>query len=422
MAPDRPDLALDVGLGLEMSDASAPSMDRFPDSLFRNRRNLKTRLGLPLTFGASNGPATVLACADTGSEENIISDGLARSLGYASYEPLPEPKHFMLANGKIVEAIGQIAAQCSFGMQAQQISTPMACLFYVLVQLASPLILGMTFLEETKTLTQHRDRLVRVPRPMIQALRVYSVGRPSKQLHCKLNNWPVLVTPDSGSEIDLMSERWAQEHELTIEYAKELIEFADGTTAITLGSVQATLSVIKSDHKDTSPGTQITLEFLILKDLTHDVIIGEDSIEELQVFTTNHGSLYRVSDATGPLGLNRIRYLGAIDGILEWVRQKLGSHNRDGQARSRTNYKYDKQPDVATNISVNLKNRPLKNKKEFATLFRLVLPLLPMLEAQLALMIRRTMKILMDLQATYAIFQDAQLFLSRHSISSSKLE
>lgn len=292
----------------------------------------KTRLGLPLILGNGHTyrPTTILACADTGSEENIISKELAESLGHYSFNAIPGTQRFMLANGNIVESIGCIMARCQFENDAYDPTKAMTCIFHVLSKLAAPLIVGMAFLEETKTLIEHRDRLVHIPRPAIQALNVYSVGRPRKQLHCRLNERSVLATPDTGSEVDLMSPRFALERGLSIiSGSKEMIEFADGSVGVTSGTVQATLQVIVEGINTSFVQSIIFVDFLLLDTLVHDVLIGEDSLEELCVFTDHQNSLYPVTDMTGPLGLNSIRYLGAIDRTLKWVKEKLGMKGQD---------------------------------------------------------------------------------------------
>jgi hypothetical protein len=162
-------------------------------------------------------------------------------------ETTGEKRQFMLPNGKIVEAVGQIATHCSFGIESSQIPASMSCIFQVFLSLASPIIMGMAFLEQTETLTKHRDRLVRIPRPSLQALQVYSVGRPKKDLLCYMDNILTFAIPDSGSEVDLMAPHVALERGLQVLHGEEQIEFADGSVAITSGLVQAELAVSDVD-------------------------------------------------------------------------------------------------------------------------------------------------------------------------------
>jgi hypothetical protein len=156
--------------------AALPLPPILREPVIEPRRPGKTRLGLPITLHNQDVLATVLACADTGADVNIMSDDVAKTLGYSEYNVLPERKQFTLANGKIVEAIGQIESVCSFGTETESLAT-MTCIFYILLKAATPIIMGLDFLEQTKTMTEHRDRLVRVPRPAYQALSVCSLDK-----------------------------------------------------------------------------------------------------------------------------------------------------------------------------------------------------------------------------------------------------
>lgn len=290
----------------------------------QSQKRTKTRISLPLTLNANSGPATVLACPDTGSEENIISLGLAQALGYNILTSPSQNRTFALANGSIVEAVGEIIAECSFGLETTPAAVPMTLVFYVFMKLASPIIMGLAFLEQTRTLSDHRYRLLRVPRLAHQPIQVYSVGKLRNQLCCYLDYSFEVVMPDSGSEINLMTRSFANSRVLHIKKAKEVVEFADGTIAVVSGVVRAHLQINKSRNY-TSGGyrTNPTADFYIMDDLRHDVIVGEDSLEELEVFTKEQQALLFSPYAVGPAGLNLIRPLGAIDEVLSWLKKKI---------------------------------------------------------------------------------------------------
>jgi hypothetical protein len=283
-----------------------------------------TRISLPLTLNAKSGPATVLACPDTGSEENIISLDLAQALGYNIFTSPLQNRTFALANGSVVEAVGEIIAECSFGMETTPAAVPMVLAFYVFIKLASPIIMGLAFLEKTKTMSKHRDRLLRVPRPAHQPIQVFSVGRPRNQMHCYLNRVYKAATPDSGSDINLMTQSHASREGLYIEPAKEVVEFADGTIAVTSGVVRAKLAVGKVVMDNgTGYSAFLLTDFYIMDHLRHDLLVGEDSLEELEVFTKRHHVLFPSPYTTGPAELSRIRHLGVVDDVLSWVKKKI---------------------------------------------------------------------------------------------------
>lgn len=260
-----------------------------------------------------------MACADTGSEENIISADLARAIGFVIQEPTSEKRQFMLPNGQIVEAIGQIDTLCSFGVQSSPLLASIPCVFNVFLKLATPMIMGMIFLEETETMTKYRERMVEIRKPNLQALQVFSINRPGKQLACYVGRQSTLAVPDSGSEVDLMSAHFATARGFQIYPGAEKVEFADGTIAITCGYVQEALEVDNPQDIIDSP----IVDFFLLPGLRPNVLVGEDSVEELKIFTKNQHCLVSVSETTGPMELNRIRSLGAVDKIIDWVKKKI---------------------------------------------------------------------------------------------------
>lgn len=213
------------------------------ESNVKTKRMRNLRLGLPLTLDTHGTVATVLACADTGAYVNIISHELAQSLGYTNYETALARKQFKLADGKIIEAIGQITSTCAFGVETE-VSMTMSCIFYVLSQIVTPIIMGMQFLHTTETMTKHRNRLVRLPRPARQALSVCSLDRPRQFLSCVLEFHQVMATPDTGSEIDLMSPQLAADMGSTVHAGEQVIQIADGSIDLTSGYVIVTLTLI----------------------------------------------------------------------------------------------------------------------------------------------------------------------------------
>jgi hypothetical protein len=199
----------------------------------------------------------------------------------------------------------------------------------VFLKLVTPIIMGMQFLEETETMTKHRDRLVRVPRPALQALSVCSIDRPRQLMNCDLDQKHTTATPDTGSELDLISPLVAAELDMLVHPGEEVLELADGSKVVTSGYIRASLSL--RDIRDNPSGTRnlyntisTTVEFLVLKDLVHGILLGEETLEILRVFTENQHSLIPASAEENELGLNAIRYLGTMDRLLNRVKDKLG--------------------------------------------------------------------------------------------------
>lgn len=265
----------------------------------RGHRKLRKRLGLPITFEGQSTNVTTVACADTGADSNVISYALARSLALSIRMAKDSVREFRLANGKIVKSIGTISSRCDLAPGQSSMVEGLACFFYVFETLAVPLILGMPLLEETETLNKYRDRLVEQTVPVGLSLQVNLVGSPARCLLCNLGGEPTTANADSGSDADFLSAAYARDRGFIVEPSQETIQFADGSTDVTAGRCNLTLAI------NDFPAT--TLEFHVCATLAHNVIVGYDSIEELDIFTKHRSSM--VSSKDDVKGLEPIRLL-----------------------------------------------------------------------------------------------------------------
>jgi hypothetical protein len=356
LAPNDPQLALTLGANNfdELNHSSSeengwPYASRYDELPFKFKPSTtnphpnqsrcskakKTRLGLPITLNPKGiAAATVLACADTGADVNIISEDLAQALGYTEYETIFGRKQFRLANGKIVESIGQVYSPCAFGTGPDS-AVSISCIFHVLTKVVTPIIMGMQFLQETETMTKYRERLVRVPRPALQALSVCSLDKPRQLLGCNLNGKPAVATPDTGSEIDLMSPQAAAELGMSVQPGEEVIELADGTFDTTCGYVRTVVSIDNPvSESPSSLNICTSVQFHLLRGLTHNVLIGDETLEELRVFTDNQHSLISVPIDDNSLEIKGIRSHGPADKLRSWLgsmfRSQLPVSNNTG--------------------------------------------------------------------------------------------
>lgn len=349
MSPNCPEISLNAtGLDSFGSEVLYDSSTRWSDlfwesevledewtpgiSFERNKKERsRTRVGLPITLETVGGPATVLACADTGAEENIISADLATTLRLPVSDASSQ-REFMLASGKIVQAIGQVSALCSFGLETSPFAASIRCIFHVFLTLASPIIMGTAFLDETDTMTTYRERLVRIRRPNLQAPQVYSLGRPRNNMMCYVDGELIVATPDTGSDLDIMTPQFAKDRGLQINDHEEVIEFADGSTALTCGSVQVDLAVRRLEVFSWKVTISKKVDIFLLDQFVHDILIGMDSLEELKVFTENKDALIPVEESSGPLGLHHIRSRGRLDAVKSWVNSKIRSLRKNHPA------------------------------------------------------------------------------------------
>jgi hypothetical protein len=267
-----------------------------------------------------------MACADTGSDVNIISVEDARALAQDVREDAVQDESFVLANGRIVRPIGKVMIDLCIGHQIPDLENMTSHSFYVFPK-ATTIIMGMPFLEEKKLMTENRHTLIKCSRQNAQSLSVYSIGRPRKHLLCEVNHEITVATPDSGSEVDLMSPIFAIDRGFEIHETSESIELADGSVLTCTKFVRTTLSI--GSHFDSMGAprskTAANIDFFLLEGLNHDVIIGDYHLDYLKVFTDNrHALIFNAQDHT-IAEINSIRRLGAIDNAISWVKRKLRS-------------------------------------------------------------------------------------------------
>ena len=94
---------------------------------------------------------------DIGAEgSNFMTSKLIENLKLQVRTKESDRKSFSMGTGKVRRAIGRVRTWYAF---AKKSGTKMKCLFYVLPELASPLIMGLQFLRDTKTMSHFNHRL-----------------------------------------------------------------------------------------------------------------------------------------------------------------------------------------------------------------------------------------------------------------------
>lgn len=272
-------------------------------------------MGLPLIVFTDAREESVIACPDSGSDDNIMSRQLAERFGLpVTGVEDPAPTAFVMANGRTVSAVGQVRVKCAFEHGSPATAT-IDCVFYVFQTLAVPMIMGLGFLNTTETLTKHTDRLIEQLVPSLQALRVCSVGRPKRDLVCRVGNYVGCATADTGSDLDLVSPQFAASRAFQVEDLCVELGFADGSTGYTMGVIKTAFSIGRvSDVEGFVPRSrEMPLELFILESLNADILVGMDTIEDLQAFSAHQDSFVPAIPRLGESDLNIIRYIGAVE-------------------------------------------------------------------------------------------------------------
>ncbi|KAK3297132.1 uncharacterized protein B0H64DRAFT_391423 [Chaetomium fimeti] len=280
------------------------------------RRKEKKRFALPIIIDGETESVAVMACPDTGSFESIIPLELAKQLGL---QVSPVEESFALANGKVVKSLGIATVRCSFGTPGvvkAEASKRLKFTVHVFETLAVPAIIGSSFLDETETFTKHRDRLVEQRVTALQSLRVCSIGKPRKGLVCRLDSFVGCANADTGSDLDLVSPKFVHQRGLKIrDDIYMILEFADGSTGRTRGSIDVRFAIGNVDNERgfVPRGSELDLEFFILDDLTSDILVGQDTLEEMHVISENGDLVIDSVPQPGLSDCNIIRHIGSVE-------------------------------------------------------------------------------------------------------------
>ncbi|KAK4207816.1 hypothetical protein QBC37DRAFT_432872 [Rhypophila decipiens] len=290
-----------------------PAAHEPPTKLTRKSRQRK-RLSLPLVLHTKGGQFRVTGCPDTGSEDNIVSLELVKRLDLPVKPVDKDTRMFSLANGKRISAVGQTSFRYTFGGDEES-NILSECIAYVFETLVVPLITGAEFLTQTKIFTERRELLVEEMIPMMQSLRVNSVGKPKQSLVCRLDTFVGCANADTGSDLDLISPDFARTRAMKIEPAMEQLQFADGSISYTSGLVETSfaIGVVDNVRGFVQSGRTLNLDFFVLESLSSDILVGQDTLEELSVFMKHNKCLLSVAPSLGLSDCNIIRHIGSIE-------------------------------------------------------------------------------------------------------------
>jgi hypothetical protein len=278
---------------------------------------------------------TIPSTADSGSEENIISNEVILALGLIIDDAPQHQREFRMGNNRIVIALGRIVVACTF---ARDQSVQLQCCFYVFQTLIAPLIMGMAFLDETETLTKNKHRLQPRNAPLQGPLVCASLNNPRRRLRCfvvpegvryvdraEKQKCKTLVNADTGSELDLVSLDFCMRRNLGIRRLDEgysEIQFADGSIGSLVGQVKLRVPIGRWT------GDVLGRTFYVFPDLTCDMLFGEEFLDEFDAFDTYRDTVY-LEDDLEIAQVSTIVWLRAHERFLLWPLQsrRQNSHN-----------------------------------------------------------------------------------------------
>ena len=299
-------------------------------------RALRARHRMELPVGING--TEYSSIADTGAAENIMDLDTVRKLGLPISIRPDSLLRFSLCDGKIVRSIGKTVAQVTFAKGAP---TPTQCSFYVLKKCAVPLIMGKKFLESTETLTKFKHRLRERLATLGRFSRILEIGSSSQRLSCRLDGRDVLVNPDSGSEINVMSSAFAKKHGYYHQRSTHhgRVVLGDGSEAETIGVITASV-ILGSRHEKSYQEV-----FHILPGLSSDILLGEDILHESDAFSQFADDFIDVGSESDLFHLNVLRWKGLIE---TKCLKSLRALSRRRQGQSRFDLNFDPYPKTST--------------------------------------------------------------------------
>ena len=269
----------------------------------------KSRMVLPMIIQGETLPAR----ADSGSEENIIDLTLVQRLQISNMDwAIEHQRTFRVGNGKTIKALGRVKLGCAFGMDPQ---IQLLCSFYVVQSFVTPLVMGMSFLEDTETLSKYRHRLT--PSSRIPNVQLCSINSPKRRLCCVTEGHSTLANADTGSDVNLISLNYAKANGYSMDSSDQCwinIQFADGEVSIPIGKVTLLIRLGR-------PGLpEYSEDFYVLADLQScDVLLGGDFLYKTDAFKTYRDE-FDETDLDDFTELNTIVWLGGIE---TWISSKV---------------------------------------------------------------------------------------------------
>lgn len=228
----------------------------------------------------------VAAFPDSGSSIDVVSEDVVLEL---EREVDPSQRRVVeLPKGNKIQTLGTVVLPFSFKGE----STVYNMVFHVIKSCVHHCILGKSFLQRTETLKKNFTRRVREKIIKLSPfLGLNLVDAPQERLLGMINGITSGALADTGADVNVMSRAEARRRGLAIlrgaEYTATL-EFADGSTANTIGMVTGAKFQFGTDWK----GPSHHLDFHILDDLPCGVILGNEFLYDNNVFSAYEEHFY----------------------------------------------------------------------------------------------------------------------------------
>lgn len=258
------------------------------------------------------------ALPDTGIIGNAICEDYALDLGAIIERPASK-HHFVNAKNQPFESVGTTKLTISIPEALSKTSPKRdwVCSFAVVKHLAAPLVLGNQFLRKTEALVSLSHLMVRKTISVIsdkfdrlkKVWRFMHMDMPTQKLGCSLDAEPAFAALDSGSDIDVVSLVYAKFRKWRIKPLPEgegYVLLANNELVKLSGYVETTLGI---------RGGCIRRRLYVLDGLVCDVVLGDPTIEALDIFNKFQSSLVDTTVAEDMDPFHMIQWVEEIDQI-----------------------------------------------------------------------------------------------------------
>jgi len=253
----------------------------------------------------------LLACPDSGSAKNIMSEFLANECGLKIRRTPKDIKQFELGSGKCISSLGRVRVTVELPGNTLRRKKRW---FYIFSTCPVPLILGMPFLKEAEILTKNRHMLESCHAEFNSISSLLWIGSsrgsssPRNRFECSLDGHELEAVGDTGSDLNFMSLKCARREKFQIDRRREArrgIRIGDGTESETIGQVYIYNLSLDWRKPPTTRRTSIDVNgmdnilddtfsqmdqkdfgaiFHVLPGLPYDVIFGLDLLDQTDAF------------------------------------------------------------------------------------------------------------------------------------------
>lgn len=249
------------------------------DTRGRTARNYSSGRRDHFIEGSVDGKS-VEAFPDSGADASFISPHLVAKLGLVPNHR--ESRIIHLPNNTSVVSPGVVEVPWVFKGEATL--NKIQC--WIFPGAVHNLVLGSPFLKLSETFTKFRHRIKSRLSTLSRRLQLRLMGFERQRLWGLLNGHPTLALPDTGSDVMLVSRKYAKEVGLTVDWSHGNwleVEYADGSTDWTSG--------VARNVPWTVGETTILCDFHVLNSLSVDLVLSNDYLFDMNVFSEHQEQL-----------------------------------------------------------------------------------------------------------------------------------